>query len=241
MTNLFMWDINLPQFTENFRVLRYDIRGQGFSESSVGPYSMSSLANDIKAMLDSLDIDKVHFVGLSLGGMIGQQFAIDNPDRLHSLVICNSACELPPRDLWDRCREIVLKNGMEGIASDTLRYWFKPNFLRLNKSFVNKFREMILKTNVEGYIACIAAIRDMNHANKLFKIRCPTLIVAGNRDVACTVNQSIILNGLIDNSNLKILKDVAHISNVEAPEVFSETITSFIKDCCSIRPGSKFR
>jgi 3-oxoadipate enol-lactonase len=189
---------------------------------------MAQLSGDVLKMLDLLQIDKVNFVGLSLGGMIGQQFAIDHQDRLHSLVLCNTACEMPPPDLWNRCREIVLHEGMAGIAKDTLRYWFQPSFLRSNKQYPDLFREMILQNNIEGYIACITAIRDMNHAQMLFKIKCPTLIIAGKRDVMCTVHQARALNRFIEKSRLIILKDAAHISNIERPSEFAHAIMAFI-------------
>jgi 3-oxoadipate enol-lactonase len=189
---------------------------------------MTQLANDVLQMLDFLNIEKINFVGLSLGGMIGQQFAIQYPNRLESLVLCNTACEMPPKDFWNRCRDIVLNEGMKAIAVDTLRYWFQPAFLRTDKFYPGVFHEMILRTDVQGYISCIEAIRDMDHAAMLSKIQTPTLIIAGNRDMACTVKQAAVLNHLIEDSQLIILKNAAHISNVELPYDFSNSIVSFI-------------
>ena len=228
MTNLSMWDGMLPFFTDHYRVLRYDTRGQGLSDAPTGPYTIPQLAGDILSMLNCLEIERVHLVGLSLGGMVAQELAMEFPDRLNSLILCNTACEMPPRDLWDRCIRIAHDKGMAGLVYDTLRYWFQRPFMLANHLEIDRFHQMILETDVFGYIACVQAIRDTCQTTGLLKIKTPTLIIAGKRDMACSVDQSIVLNRLIADSELVVLKNAAHISNVEVPDDFASAVRGFV-------------
>ena len=228
MSDLSMWDWNVPALADRYRVLRYDKRGHGGSQTTPAPYSNPQLADDAVALLDALKIDKVHFIGLSMGGMIGQQLGARYPERVYSLSLCDTASEMPPRNLWEERFEIARKDGIPGLVDGTIKRWFTAPFIERAPQDIAKVRQMILGTGVEGYIGCASAVRDMAQTTMLLKIKAPTLILTGRQDPACTVDQAIVLNRMIDGSKMVILEEAAHLSNIEQPEAFNRTVRAFI-------------
>jgi 3-oxoadipate enol-lactonase len=228
MANGSMWDWNVPAFADRYRVLRYDKRGHGGTATSPGPYSIAQLADDAIGLLDALQIKQAHFMGLSIGGMIGQQLGARFPERIHSLSLCDTASEMPPRNLWEERFAIAKKEGIAGLMPGTLKRWFLDEFINSSPAEIEKVRQMILGTGVEGYIACGSAVRDMTHSAMLLKIKAPTLVLTGRQDPACTVDQAIVLHRLIDNSEMVIIENAAHLSNIEQPAAFNSAIRSFI-------------
>jgi 3-oxoadipate enol-lactonase len=228
MSNYTMWDWTLPALADKYRVLRYDMRGHGRSGTTPAPYSIPQLADDAIALLDALKIDKVHFVGLSMGGMIGQQLGARYGARVHSLTLCDTASEMPPRSLWEDRLATAREKGIPGLVDGTLQRWFTAPFAKRAPQDIEKVRGMILGTGVEGYVGCASAVRDMSQTTMLLKIRTPTLVLTGRQDPATTVEQSIVLNRMIDGSQLVVLEDAAHLSNIEQPEAFNRTVRTFI-------------
>lgn len=228
MANGSMWDWNVPSFADRYRVLRYDKRGHGRSSVVPGPYSIAQLADDAAGLMDALQIEKAHFMGLSIGGMIGQQLGARYPERMHSLSLCNTASEMPPRSLWEDRFQIARTQGLAGLVDGTISRWFTAPFIERAPRDIEKVRQMILGTNVEGYIGCGSAVRDMAQSTMLLKIKTPTLVLSGRHDPACTVDQGIVLNRLIDGSRMVIIEDAAHLSNIEQPAQFNQAVRAFI-------------
>jgi len=228
MANSSMWDWNVPAFADRYRVLRYDKRGHGSSGVAAGPYSIAQLADDAVGLLDALGIEKAHFMGLSIGGMIGQQLGARYPERIYSLSLCNTASEMPPRSLWEERFEIARTQGIAGLVDGTIKRWFTAPFIERAPQDVEKVRQMILGTDVNGYMGCGSAVRDMAQSTMLLKIKTPTLVLSGRYDPACTVEQGIVLHRLIEGSQMVILEDAAHLSNIEQTAVFNHTVREFI-------------
>jgi 3-oxoadipate enol-lactonase len=163
-----------------------------------------------------------------------QQLAVRQPQRVLSLVLCNTASEMPPRSLWEERMATARSQGIAGLADGTLKRWFTAGFVEpVNVSAsasadIAKVRSMILGTGVEGYLACAGAVRDMAQTTQLLKISQPTRIIAGRLDPACTVDQAIVLNRMIDRSELVVLEDAAHLSNIEQPQAFNQALRSFL-------------
>ena len=228
MANGSMWDGNVAALADRYRVLRYDKRGHGASGVSEGPYTIAQLADDALGLLDVLKIEKAHFMGLSIGGMIGQQLGARYPERILSLSICNTASEMPPRSLWEERFEIARAQGIAGLVDGTIKRWFTAPFIERAPQEIEKVRQMILGTNLDGYIACGSAVRDMAQSTMLLKIKTPTLVLSGRDDPACNVDQGTVLHRLIDHSKMVIIEQAAHLSNIEQPEVFNRTVREFI-------------
>lgn len=237
MSTHVMWDPQIAALTERFRVLRYDTRGHGASEVTPGPYSIELLADDAAALIEAAGLGAVHFVGLSMGGMIGQQLAVRHPRRVLSLSLCDTASEMPPRSMWEARIETARNQGVAGLVDGTIQRWFVPSFTAREPDAIAWVRKMILQTTPEGYIACASAVRDMSQTHILREIRVPTQIVVGRDDPACTLAASEVLHRQIQGSTLHVIDDAAHLANIEQPEQFTRLLVDFI----SAQPAAKPR
>ena len=228
MSNYTMWDDTVGALTDRYRVLRYDTRGHGRSGVTPGPYSIASLAEDLIALLDALNVKRAHVVGLSMGGMIAQYVGANHPERVLSLGLCNTASEMPPRSTWAARIESAQQGGIGALADGTIQRWFREGFTQRSPEKINTVRQMVLATPLEGYIACASAVRDMAQTTMLLKIKAPTLVMTGRQDPACTVEQGTVLHRMIDGSKFEIIEDAAHLSNIEQPEVFNRNLRQFL-------------
>ena len=230
-SSLLMWNPQRKVLESHFQVLRYDSRGHGKSEAPPGAYTLELLGEDAVALLDALGIDQVHWVGLSMGGMIGQSIALNYPKRLQSLALCDTMAVVPEeaQPIWQERIDAVREKGVESQLEPTMERWFTPIFLNLNPSILGVVREEFLATPAKGYLGCIYAIRKLNYLNRLSEIKIPTLIMVGEDDPGTPVAVSEAMHQRIPNSKLVIIKSARHLSNVEQPEVFNTTLMTFLK------------
>jgi 3-oxoadipate enol-lactonase len=226
-----MWNPQRKVLESDFQVLRYDVRGHGKSEAPPGVYTLEVLREDAVALLDALGIDQVHWVGLSLGGMIGQGVALNYPRRLQSLALCDTMALVPEeaQPIWQERIDAVRGKGMASQLEPTMERWFTPTFLNLNPYMLGVIREEFLATPTKGYLGCIYAIRKLNYLNRLSEINIPTLIMVGEDDPGTPVAVSEAMHQQIPNSKLAIIKSARHLSNVEQPEVFNTNLLAFLK------------
>ena len=228
LSNYSMWDDQLEDLVQHFTVLRYDTRGHGGTDAPATPYSIELFVDDVVGLLDILAIDKVHFVGLSMGGFIGQLFSARHSDRVRSLTLCDTACVMPPASLWDERIKIAETEGVEGLIEGTLSRWFTEQFRRTNDKDVLKISNMIRTTAVHGYVNCTKAIRDMDQRRILKDITVPTSIIVGDKDPACPVSAAETLHSGILASKLIILADAAHLPNIEKKREFNDALLGFL-------------
>ncbi len=235
-SSLRMWELQMDALESFFQVLRYDIRGHGRSEVTEGAYSLDLLANDAIGLLDVLSIEKVNWVGLSMGGMIGQSIALNHPKRLQSLVLCDTMAIFPEDSLpvWKERMESVKAKGMQAQLEATLERWFTPSFLRLNPPILEVIRNEFLLTPVKGYLGCIEAICKLNFLERLSEIEIPTLIMVGEDDPGTPVSASEAMHQRIRNSKLIIIPSSRHLSNVEQPKIFNTNLIEFLKSIGSV-------
>jgi 3-oxoadipate enol-lactonase len=189
------------------------------------------LTEDAIGLLDAIGIDKVHWVGLSMGGMIGQSVALHHPNRLKSLALCDSTGVIPAeaQPLWQERLDAVRAKGVEPQLEPTLERWFTPFFLKSNPPILGVIRKQFLATPAEGYAGCIEAIRKLNTLDRLSNIKLPTLIMVGEDDPGTPVSASEAMHKKISNSKLVILPSARHLSNVEQPEAFNTHLLTFLK------------
>jgi 3-oxoadipate enol-lactonase len=226
-TDMGMWDAQLPAFTQHFHVLRYDSRGHGKSDAPAGAYSMDRLGRDVIELLDALSLERIYFCGVSKGGMVGQWLGIRAPERVASLVLCNTSSYMgPPKD-WDARIAKVWSEGLSSIADASAEKWFTPNFRLQCSSEVARFRATLSSLNPIGYAGCCAAIRDMDMRHTVKLITLPTLVIGGMSDPATPPDHSQRLAESIAHSQLRFLPS-AHLSNVECPEAFNELVVEFL-------------
>ncbi len=228
--SLVMWQPQMAVLESAFQVLRFDTRGHGDSDAPQGAYSFEQLAMDAIGLLDGLKIDAVHFVGLSMGGMIGQGLALDYADRLKSLTLCDTAAIMPDetQPIWQQRIEAAGEKGMQGQVDETLERWFRPEYLQQNPPEVEMIRRQILATPVTGYIGCCEAIRRLKYLDRLAGINLPTLIVVGEEDPGTPVAASEAMNERISGSKLVVLPSARHLSNIEQSEAFNTVLIKFL-------------
>jgi 3-oxoadipate enol-lactonase len=227
-TDLSMWGPQAQTLAQEFRVLRYDGRGQGQSPVTPGPYTIETLADDVLTLLKKLDIAKVHFCGLSMGGMVGMSLAMRSPERLEKLILCNTAPKIGAPEIWDARITAVRSGGMAAVVDGVLERWFTSDFRKSSSESIQKTREMLLRSPVEGYVACCSAVRDMDARQSIGSIRIPTLIISGVHDPVTPPHDGRFMAAKIAGSVYKELP-AAHLSNIEAAEAFTMEVRQFLK------------
>ena len=228
-----MWDPQMAALQAHFRVLRYDTRGHGGSDAPAGAYSLELLAADAVALLDALEIETVHFVGLSMGGMIGQCLALDHGHRLNSVALCDTAAEITTevQPIWQAHIDAARKNGMSAQVDETLQRWFTPEYLQRKGPGVDLIRRQILATPVAGYIGCSEAIRRLAYLDRLADIHLPCLIMVGEEDPGTPVAASEVMHERIAGPRLVVLPSARHLSNIEQATAFNEALIDFLLNC----------
>jgi 3-oxoadipate enol-lactonase len=231
-SSLLMWNPQMDALNPHFQVLRYDIRGHGTSDAPSGAYTLELLGEDVIGLLDALSINKVHFVGLSMGGMIGQSLALNYVHRLRSLALCDTAAIIPQeaQPIWQERIEKTLDKGMASQVDETMARWFTPSFLKQNPPMLDLIRKQILATPVVGYLGCAEAIRRLNYLDRLSEIKMPTLIMVGEDDPGTPVSASKAIHERISNSKLVILPSARHLSNIEQTQAFNSVLLEFLKN-----------
>lgn len=242
-SSLKMWDPQIEKLRSHFQVLRYDTRGHGQTEASKGLYTLELLAEDAMGLLDTLGIEKVHWVGLSMGGMIGQAVALNHSHRLQSLSLCDTSAMIPVemQPIWEERIEAVRTIGMKSQLDTTMERWFTPSYLKLNPPMLTLIKDEFLATPQEGYIGCASAIRRLNYLDRLGEINLPTLIIVGEDDPATPLSASEAIHGRIRNSKLVILPSARHLTNVEQAEAFNRHLMEFLRNIATTQPLNQER
>jgi len=228
--NTAMWTPQLAAFAREYRVLAFDTRGHGASDAPEGPYTLVQLADDLRGLLEALQIKAAHFVGLSMGGMIGQVFALKYPDVFTSLTIADSTSKWPPEAIGvfaDRVK-IAQTQGMEALVKPTLDRWFTAPFHKSNATEVARIGEAIRTTPVAGYAGCSYAIPRIDTTVQLKHIKCPILVIVGRDDPGTPLSMSVKMHENAPGSELVVLDNAAHISNIEQAAAFNRALESFI-------------
>ena len=184
---------------------------------------------DVRSLLDGLGVGAVHFVGLALGGMVGQLFAARYPQRLLSVTLCDTTARVKP-DIWKGRIEAVRKEGVACEVEALLEQWFTPSFRKANPETIDRFRQMIENTSREGYLGCATAIMELEGLGHLSRIATPALVVAGRNDPATPVGDAQLLSERISGSQLALIEDAAHLPNVERPAAFNEILECFLQE-----------
>lgn len=225
-----MWDGQIAAFKDRYRVLAYDARGHGASDAPPGPYSLELLAADLKALLDALQVKNPHFCGLSMGGMIGQTFALEYPGVLRTLVLADTTSRYPAEALpvWEERIRTAEAKGMEPLAQPTLERWFTESWRRSNPEALERIRSLIVGTPVAGYVGCSRAIPKINLSARLRELRCPVLVIVGENDPGTPVAMAREIHENAPGSRLVVIPGAAHLSNVEQPESFNRALGDFL-------------
>lgn len=233
--DLRMWDEEAKRLSGRYKVLRYDTRGHGKSSAPAGAYTLELLADDLHALLQALGVQSTHFVGLSMGGMIGQTFALKYPGIFRSLALCDTASRYPAEAAgpWVERIKTVEAQGMEPMVAPTLARWFTERFRKARPDVVEKVAGMIRATPAPGYIGCCHAIPKLNLTARLNEIRCPSMVIVGKDDPGTPVAMAEEIHQALPGSKLVIIPDAAHLSNLEQPDAFNQALGDFLAGAAS--------
>jgi 3-oxoadipate enol-lactonase len=222
-----MWDPQAPALQKQFRVLRYDTRGHGQSSVTPGPYTIEQLASDVLALLDALQLDRVHFCGLSMGGQTGMWLALNAAARLNKLILCNTAAKIGTPEMWNNRIEAVRKGGMNSISTAVMGRWFSSDFRSNSLEVITAIKQSFERTNPEGYAANCGAIRDFDARETIAAIHVPTLVIAGTHDAATTPADGRYLADHIPGARYVEL-NASHLSNIETRDRFTSELSAFL-------------
>ncbi len=229
--DLMMWDALANRLAADCKVIAYDHRGHGSSEKADGLYSMAELADDAAQMLRELDTGPVIWIGLSMGGMVGQELALRHPALVRALVLANTTSGYPEaaRQAWQQRIATVREQGIEAIADAVMGRYFHERFRAEHGSTVARFRARLTSTDAVGYVGCCNAVGTVDTTARLGQINAPTLVIAGELDQGTPLSMSEALVAGIAGAQLAVIKDASHVSAIEQPQAFAELVTDFIQ------------
>lgn len=228
--DLTMWDELANELAADCRVIAYDHRGHGSSDALPGLASMAELADDAARLLRELDSGPVVWIGLSMGGMVGQELALRHPSLVRALVLANTTSGYPDtvRPVWDERIVTVRERGIEAVADAVMGRYFHEAFRAEHAPIVARFRERLVTTDAPGYVACCAAVRDVDTAARLGAIAVPTLVIVGDLDQGTPVSMAQKLTDGIPGARLTVLTEASHLSAIEQPQKFAAAVTGFL-------------
>jgi len=226
-----LWDGQVPALARGFKVLRYDLRGHGGSESTPGDYTIDILVRDLRTLLDELKVEKTSLVGLGLGGALAQAFAIQHPQRVERLMPCCCRAQMVPEfaALWHKLRDTVRQNGLESIVEPTVQRWFSEDFKAAHPEVLDKVRRMIRGTTQQGYLGVTGAFLGLALEPRLGEIKAPTLYVSGADDHLG--GPPPLMQGLsekVKGARHVSVPKAAHIANIQHPEGFNQVLKEFL-------------
>jgi 3-oxoadipate enol-lactonase len=216
-------------FRDNYTVLRYDLRGHGKTAVSSEPFSIADLSRDLTALLDAVGAPTTHLVGMSMGGMIAQQFALDHPSRVDTLTVADTTSGTPPegRALWDQRAATARTEGMASLVPATLSRWLTPDYQAAHPEAVEQIRDVMTHTLSEGYAMACEALRDFDLRGKLGTIRCPTLAVGGRHDTGTLPAATQAIADAIQGAQFEML-EAAHLAPIEQSHRFAALLETFL-------------
>lgn len=228
-TNYHMWDAQIAAFSPYFRILRFDTRGNGASGAPAGDYSLSRMSLDVIALLDHLGIERVHFLGLSLGGFIAQYIATHAPERINKLILAHTAAHLGPEEGFNNnIRSLRQHPDMAAFENMFIRNWFPAAMIDAEDPRIAPFRKVILAMSPTGLAGSFAAVRDGDLRKTARLIPHQTLVISGDDDTVTLPEHSAFLAVAIPDARLVMLPAV-HLSNVELKETFNQTVLEFLQ------------
>jgi 3-oxoadipate enol-lactonase len=227
-----MWAEQMPPLLDaGFRVLRIDIRGHGGSDPVAGDYRMEQLADDAAAVVDATGVGPVHFIGLSIGGMIGQAFAIKHAAKLKSAMLCDTMPQTPAdaAAAWaPRVKAVREANSLAPLGDGTMERWFTDAFKPKHPGRWKQIRDTIVATTPAGYLGCAAAILNFDFVPKLPGLKVPTLVVCGDQDPGTPPAGNKRIAELIPGGRYEEIASARHFPNVEHPDVFNRVMMGWL-------------
>lgn len=226
-TDFRLWDPILPLLPEGLRILRFDKRGHGLSDTPKGPYSMGALITDTERLMEHTGFSNAIFVGLSIGGMIAQGLAAKRLDLVRAVVLSNTGAKIGTRDMWAERIAAVEAGGLESIVGPTMERWFSKPF-HATEDFP-AWRNMFLRTPPQGWTGCAAAIAGTDFMSSTSGLRLPTLAIAGSEDGSTPPDLVFETADLVPGAQKQLIRNAGHLPCVEQPQEYAGILTAFLR------------
>ena len=226
-TNLHFWDPQIPALARHFQVVRYDSRGAGASIANQGPYSVEGLGRDALAIIDALGLARVHWLGLSMGSIVGLWLLVHARERIGRAVLAGTAAQIPGPDLWNKRIQSARESGMNDVAIAAAGRWFTKTFRDANPEKVERVMEMVRTTPLHGYLAACAAVRDMDQREAIRSITNKVLVIAGRHDLSTPPGMGALVASSIEGAEF-ITLEASHMSNIEDEANFTKAVIDFL-------------
>jgi 3-oxoadipate enol-lactonase len=222
-----MWDAQAAALSD-FRVLRYGARGHGGTPAPPGPYTVGDLGSDVLALLDRLELERVSFCGLSIGGMTGMWLGVHAPERIDRLAICCTGMQLPTPEMWSERAALVRREGMGSVIDATMERWFTPGFRERSPEVVERIGEIFMTTDPEGYAGCCEALAGFDMRGRLDAVKAPTLVIAGEDDPVGTPERAAAIGEEIEGSRVVVLPEARHLAAVEQADAVTRELEELL-------------
>jgi 3-oxoadipate enol-lactonase len=229
--DLHIWDHVIPPFKDQYRIIRYDKRGHGHSDTPPGPYTIRDHCNDLADLLSELKVDQAILVGISVGGLIALDFTMLHPGVVRALVLCDTAPKIGTTELWNDRILTVHERGLTEMGDAILSRWFAPEFKENRPSDYQESLNMLSRTPLEGYVATCAALRDADlRGPTLHTIPVPTLVLCGAQDLVVSPAQTKEWAAFIPQARIEVIEGAAHLPCIEQPERMANVIGKFLRE-----------
>lgn len=231
-----MWENVLPYLEDTHNVIRFDTTGHGQSAPGSAPVSagetsdatVEGFAADVLKLADALGIEKFSYIGLSLGGAIGQQLALDAPERLENLVVTCTAAKFGAPEVWQDRAKNVREKGMDWLREPSAGKWYTEGFADKSRE-AQVLLDNLVALDPEGYAQACDAVSAFDVTDRLHDITTPTLVIAGSEDVSTPPAVVKIIADGIPEARFEVVEGAAHIGNIEAPEQYGALIANFLQ------------
>lgn len=229
-TDARIWDAVIALLTDRYRIISYDKRGHGLSDAPAGDYTLDQHVDDLAGLLDHLDIKRLALAGVSVGGMIGQRFALLYPERLTALILCDTAAKVGDAAMWNTRIEAVRDGGLSSIAGAVMLRWFTESFRRDRPDELAGWQAMFERMPVDGYVGTCAALRDADLREAVGAIVVPTLVVVGDQDMSTPPELVRETATKIPSARFEIIAGAGHIPSIEQPQALAALMTHFLSE-----------
>jgi 3-oxoadipate enol-lactonase len=229
-TDLRIWNAVVARLAEQFRIIRYDNRGHGLTDVPEPPYSIDDLAHDLVGLLDALEVRQAVICGISVGGLIAQRLALIRPDRVRSLVLCDTGARIGSVASWEERITAVRDRGLQSWVGLSMERWFTDGFRSSRPDDIRGYANMLLRTPLDGYIGTCCALRDADLTEEAPRVENPTLVVCGADDVATPPKLGQELAQLIPHAEFSLIERAAHLTCIEQPEALVGRMIRFFRE-----------
>lgn len=229
-TDARIWDGVIEQLAPTYRLISYDKRGHGLSSVPAGPYDITQLSADLLDLVDLLKLDRFALAGVSIGGLVAQQFALDHPDRLAGLVLCDTLPKFGDAASWSDRVARVAAGGVEAIADMVLLRWFPMELRQGREAEIIGWRNLLLRSPADGYIATCAVLSSADLTSKVAEITMPALVVCGEQDQSTPLEAVRGFAERLPNARFEAIASAGHLPSIDQPERLAQLIRDYLQE-----------